>query len=236
MKTLFALIPVALAALASVSCAANPGVTAGANPHDMTVAQHRAAADREERTAESLEARYDPNATKSESFCRSGPSDADICWDTTTNPTDKYKEQADVHRLRARDHQNAALYLLESEREHCEGVPTSARVASPLSDQSVASVRVITGEGAAFKLRKDASVDLSRLEQLLACYRARVAAAGYSDADAKECSIAIEKADSEIVDGDDGPVLTMTAEDPDVAHAIIACAEEHDTSQAPNAP
>jgi hypothetical protein len=233
MKPLHALIPTAFASLALVACASNPGVTRGANPYDMSVAHHEAAAQQEEHAAVLQEAKYDPDATVSTTRCRADPFGQNNCWESVENPTEKYREQAALHRKRAKDHLAAAVALLAAEQEACAGLPPETGATGPLTAESVASVQLLAGEGAAIRLRSDPQVSVAKLEQAVACHRAHMASLGFVGASMKDCPLALEKADTDVSSSEGGPIVTVTAEDPKVARAIIARAQalaQHDAS------
>jgi hypothetical protein len=102
-------------------------------PDDMSVAQHRAEADKEEAAARAHATQYDPAATRAASFRPLGPGEAKPLYPISAyNPTETHLSDADRHHAHALEHQQAARLLERFEQKECRDFPPATRAACPL--------------------------------------------------------------------------------------------------------
>lgn len=196
MKTRF--LPL-LIALPVLSCATTPG----SRPHDMSTAQHEAAAQREEAVASGHQARFEPNATITRERCRplSGAGRyADIndlsytCWTSVSNPTEAHRRMAEEHRHHAADHRAGSAALREAEARACAGLEPDDRDTSPFEHaEDLASVVPLMfpepglgqtpGQkrlaGAIVAFRAVPGMTAAWLQRLVDCHLARNASLGH---------------------------------------------------------
>ena len=105
----------------SVTLAASAcGHAAGTQPHDMSAAQHQAAAAQEEDQASGHAAQHDPAADRNEERCSAGK--GRVCWTVTTNPTQGHVKTAEEHRELAAQHRAASQALQSAEVRACTGI------------------------------------------------------------------------------------------------------------------
>lgn len=107
------------------------GAAAGTQPHDMSQAQHEAAASSEEKQAEPHAAQYDPNATETTEKCAAGR--GRVCWSETANPTAAHGKEAADHRALAAKHRAASKALQDAEAQACSGISEEDRDESPFA-------------------------------------------------------------------------------------------------------
>jgi len=103
-------------------------------PDDMTAAQHREEAAREDRAAQQHARDYDPHATVPSPFRPpAAAATGDYAFPVAVyNPTELQLARADEHRAHARQHQKAAEALERFEAAECLNFPPSTRAACPL--------------------------------------------------------------------------------------------------------
>jgi len=103
-------------------------------PDDMSAAQHRDEAARENAAAAQHAKDYDPHASVPSPFRpASGPGTGDgVSSPGVYNPTEMELRRADEHRAHARQHEKAAQALEHFEAAECVGFPPAARAACPL--------------------------------------------------------------------------------------------------------
>lgn len=100
----------------------------GARPDDMSAAEHREAARRDEKKAAEEEAKYDPDAARGEQSWNNKIYFPEKIY----NPTEKHQFNANEYKEYARQHREAAQKLEEYEVEECAAFPKSTRVKCPL--------------------------------------------------------------------------------------------------------
>jgi hypothetical protein len=120
-----------LAAAAGGGCGTNRDAV---KPDDMSAAQHREQAARENQAAREHAKDYDPKATMPSPFrpAAGGGSGEYLFPLSVYNPTEVQLAYADQHRAHARQHEKAAQALERFEAEECVGFPPAARAACPL--------------------------------------------------------------------------------------------------------
>jgi hypothetical protein len=102
-------------------------------PDDMSAAEHRAEAARENEAARQHTKDYNPHATVPSPFRPAAGPPADYPFPVEVyNPTDGNLVRADAHRAHARAHEKAAQALERFEDSECLNFPPSTRAACPL--------------------------------------------------------------------------------------------------------
>ena len=196
--------------------------TAGANPHDMSLAEHDAAARQEEQVAEAHLAKYDPNAKKTKRSCAGVAYTADnTCQTFVVNPTEKHLEQAELHRKMAADHRAAGHALRETEDAACPGVSHDARTANPLPSTNIQSVTALYDRGATLLLRAAPELTEDALQRRLDCHLARVATLGFEDSKMSSCPLSIRGVSAEVDQTTAGLAVRIEADDPRAAAEVL---------------
>lgn len=126
-----------LTLLLLVTAASSCGTGGGAvKPDEMSAAEHRAEAARENEAARQHRKDYDPQATVPSPFrpaASAAPAPGDHAFPPSVyNPTEVELWQADDHRAHARQHEKAAQALERFEAAECIAFPPVARAACPL--------------------------------------------------------------------------------------------------------
>ena len=127
-----------LTLLLLVTAAGGCGLGGGAvKPDEMSAAQHRDEAARENEAARQHRKGYDPEATVSSPFRPAAgavpvPGGSNLSPPAVYNPTEVELWRADDHRAHARGHEKAAQALERFEAAACIGFPPVARAACPL--------------------------------------------------------------------------------------------------------
>jgi hypothetical protein len=118
-------------AIAAMGCGTGKDAV---KPDDMSAAQHRAEATRENEAARQHAEDYDPHATVPSPFRPAGAAaPGDFLFPMSVyNPTDGELTRADEHRAHARAHERAAEALERFEDAECLNFPPSTRAACPL--------------------------------------------------------------------------------------------------------
>jgi hypothetical protein len=122
-----------LLVLATAAVACGTGKDA-VKPDDMSAAQHREEAARENEAARQHAKDYNPRATVPSPFrAAAAPAPGEFVFPVAVyNPTDGELARADAHRAHAREHQRAAEALERFEDAECLNFPPSTRAACPL--------------------------------------------------------------------------------------------------------
>ncbi|HXT99398.1 MAG TPA: hypothetical protein VN903_00305 [Polyangia bacterium] len=145
-----------LAILVLVSAASGCGTGGGSvKPDDMSAAQHRDEAARENAAAREHSKSYDPKATVPTPFRpTAGAGSTEYVFSPSVyNPTEVQLQRADEHRAHARQHENAAEALERYEAAECFNFPPATRAACPLLgpvtriDDTAAGVKVTFAPG-----------------------------------------------------------------------------------------
>lgn len=194
-------------AVFSLACASS-----GTRPHEMSVAGHEAAAEREAAEAAEHQAQYDPKAI---STTYSGDS---IGWDLWINPTSPHLARADRHRRLAQEHRAAAEALREAEARACQGVAERDRDLSPFF-QRADIVRVELpggGEGGdpIVVFRRVPGLTQASLQALIDCHLARSASMNHEMPEMDYCPLAIEGVHATVSEAPDGLAVTLSAAKP----------------------
>jgi len=132
-----------LLVLATAAVACGTGKDA-VKPDDMSAAQHREEAARENEAARQHAKDYNPRATVPSPFrAAAAPAPGEFVFPVAVyNPTDGELARADAHRAHAREHQRAAEALERFEDAECLNFPPSTRAACPLLGPVAPGTRV----------------------------------------------------------------------------------------------
>lgn len=207
------------------------GGTAGARPHDMSEAQHEAAASREERAAAGHAGQYNLAAAETKEECSPAKR---ICWKETRNPTGEHREDAEKHRKMAADHRAAAQALRDAEARSCVGIPDEDRDMSPFRHQRDISgvkehvVRITLGRGQVDKttgadivFRAVPGMTVEWLQRIVDCHLARAAAVGHDMPEMSYCPLMLKNVSAQVTSTGNGFAVGVTSEDPDTVKEII---------------
>lgn len=195
-----------LGALAIVGGCA-PG---GTRPHEMSVAGHQAAAQREDANAGTHHALYNPSVAESYERCSGGPAASklsgyvDNCWIALRNPTDAHVRMAEQHRSLAEKHRAAAQTLVGVEARACVGVSEYDRDVSPFAHrEDIATVAPILDQalgsrggplvertrGARITFHDVPGLTAERLQTIVDCHLARNAVLGHDSPEMLDCPL-----------------------------------------------
>ena len=219
MKVAQRLIPYAYATplLFAVGCG---GAAAGTKPHDMSTAQHEAAAKHEEAAS-----RGDAPGAAS---C-SQP----VCWGSTAGQNAPDDEQARHHMELAEQHRAAAQALRDAEASACVGIEPSDRATSPFYHRqdivSVSKVELPVQEGqdvatqfaggqAVFRAVPGLTVEW--LQRLVDCHQARAASVGYAMPEMSYCPLMLKDVKATVSSVHGGFAVAIASNDPETSAEI----------------
>lgn len=187
-------------ALALTLVASACGAAAGTQPHDMSAADHQAAAAQEEEQAAGHAAQHDPNAQETIAPCEGG--NGRVCWTDTVNPTEEHKKDAEQHHHLASQHRAASQALVDAEKSACAGISDEDRdispfsrtadivSVSPLHDNVAAGKSTQTREsGASIVFRATPGLTAEWLQRIVDCHAARNAAVGHDMPEMTNCPL-----------------------------------------------
>jgi hypothetical protein len=219
------LVTSALTAFALAACAP---ITPGAEPHQMSAAQHEAAATSQERTAELHSAQYNPQASVTAEQCRTRG-----CWTSVTNPTAEHLKEAEKYRKMAADHRAASQALRDAEARACVGISEDDRDMSPFEHrEDIASVEpltisTMTGKnqyartvGAVITFRARPGMTAQWLQRVIDCHLARNAALGHDVPGMSDCPLVPKGVTAKVTATDTGFAVAVRAEDTDTIAEI----------------
>jgi hypothetical protein len=226
-----------------LGCATTPG----ARPHDMSTAQHEAAAQGEQQTAQTHAEQYDPSATVTRERCsprggRARGADSigsDVCWTSETNSTDVHRRAAEEHRRHAADHRKASAALREAEAKACIGIAADDRDMSPFEHgEDIAGVaplnerrtsgKVSTEQpvGATVTFRAVQGMTAEWLQRVVDCHVARNASLGHNVPEMPNCPLVVKGAEARVSSTGNGFAVEIRSSDPAVAREILARAQK----------
>jgi hypothetical protein len=188
-------------------------------PDDMSAAQHREEAAREDEAARRHMKDYDPHATVPSPFRPAAGPAADYPFPVAVyNPTEGQLSRVDEHRAHARAHEKAAEALERFEDSECLNFPPSTRAACPLLSP-VAHVDDVPG-GVRVKFMPGTRVDavLSHMR----CHYAYARARGFEEA--TTCPLYMRGID--INQAKDPLAIEITTADPDQVAELRARSRE----------
>ncbi len=230
--------PTLLIAFLMSSCATTPG----SHPHEMSSAQHEAAAKAEERVAAGHDAQYVPNAAAPKEKCspRSGPSlrtgfDPEVCWTSVVNPTDVHRRVADEHRRHAADHRGGSSALRDAEARACVGITPDDRDISPFEHKediaTVEPLNVGAGGakqpsmrlvGATVTFRAVQGMTTEWLQRVIECHVARNAALGHVVPEMPNCPLVPNGVEAHVTSSGNDFAVAIRSNDMPVAQEILA--------------
>lgn len=210
---------------------------AGTQAHDMSAAQHQAAASREDHQASTHAAQFDPNASESQTRCSMGK--GRVCWTQAINPTASHGDTAEKHRELAAKHRAASQTLRDAEASACTGISDEDRDTSPFAHtQDIRSVSKLTREDATGKSRltRDAGATIvfratpgltaEWLQRIVDCHLARNAAVGHDMPEMPYCPLVPRDAKATVRSVGDGFAVSVASADPASAAAIWGRAQK----------
>lgn len=222
----------------SVTLAASAcGHAAGTQPHDMSAAQHQAAAAREEDQASQHAEQHDPDAVQTEKRC--SPGKGRVCWTATTNPTQGHVKTADEHRELAAQHRAASQALQGAEARACTGIDDADRDVSPFAhgadirsvsqfreEKVVGKNRVTRDAGATIVFRATPGLTVEWLQRIVDCHLARNAAVGHDMPEMAYCPLVPRGVQANVRSVGDGFAVDVRADDAETAEEIWRRAQQ----------
>jgi hypothetical protein len=201
-------------ALVAIGVALAGCAATGTRPHDMSVAEHEAAARSEEAAAQKEAKQYDEDAWEAPEGC------GDFCFSTWSNPTSEHAIAARKHRQLAAEHREASAALREAEHESCKGIPERDRDISPFFHRGdIVGVSVEDDDEPpshfAIRFRPVAGVDAEKMQRLVDCHLARNAARGHVAPEMPYCPLVPRGVSAEVEA--EGSVLVVELEVDDEA-------------------
>ena len=209
-----------------LGCAADPGT----QPRDMSVAQHEAKAEQEQKAADEHAAQHDPAANARATQC-SGKSG---CWTSVSNPTARHAEDAQKHRELAQKHRAASAVLSETEARSCAGITADDRDISPFYHrEDIASVSPLledikSGKGVVKKevgttivFRAVPGLTAEWLQRLADCHIARAAAVGHEMPEMNYCPLVVDGARAKVTSVGDGFAVNVSADEASAIAEIV---------------
>jgi len=209
----------------------------GTTPEAAGAAEHRAAAEREERRLYRHQDLYDPKARQNVRRCdtaNAGHAPGEpICWVETINPTAVHLQEVEFHRMRAAEHRKSARELRAVEERACAGLAPDDRDVSPFSHRGdilgvsplaagPAPRREASVEGATVLFRPVPGLTVAELQQLVDCHLARNATIGYETVTGEMggCLLTQQGTRATVRALDGGFAVDVTADDADARHEI----------------
>ena len=213
---------------------------AGTDPHDMSVAQHEAAAAQEQQQDTAHSAQVDPNARAEQTRC--SPGKGSICWTEMVNPTAPHMKTAEEHRTLAAQHRSASQALRDAEASACAGLSADDRDTSPFAHtadiQSVAKLEQRaatyadtqgTDGGATIVFRAAPGLTTEWLQRIVNCHIARNSAAGHDMPEMPYCPLVPRGVQANVRSVGDGFAVDVVSKDPATAAEIWRRAQQLQT-------
>ncbi|MEN9578424.1 MAG: hypothetical protein RJA70_1433 [Pseudomonadota bacterium] len=211
------------------------GGAAGTQPHDMSAAQHQAAAEREEGQATEHAAQYDPAAEQTKERCAKGR----VCWTVASNATEGHAKTAEEHQELAAKHRLASQALRDAEARACNGIDETDRDVSPFARsadiRSVSQLReetqvgrnkVARDAGATIVFRATPGLTVEWLQRIVDCHLARNAAVGHDMPEMEYCPVVTPGAQAKVRSVGDGFAVDVRADDAESAQEIWRRAQQ----------
>jgi hypothetical protein len=219
--------------VALAACAAPR--TPGAQPHEMSAAQHEAAAKQLEQGAALHQAQYNPEAAVTTKRCN--PRSA-TCWTSTTNPTAEHLEEAKKLRQMAADHRAGSQALRDAESQACAGLSDEDRDIGPFTHrEDIASVEPLTESantgyepatriaGAVVTFRAVPGMTAQWLQRLANCHLARNAALGHDVPEMPYCPLVPKGVTATVAPTSTGFAVTVRSDDQAAADEVLRRAQ-----------
>ncbi|HKP64188.1 MAG TPA: hypothetical protein VJV78_45945 [Polyangiales bacterium] len=205
--------------------------SSGTDPHEMSAAQHEAAATREQEQGAAHAAQHDPNATMEQTECPSG--ERTVCWTKTVNPTAGHIKSSDEHTQLAAQHRAASQTLRTAEATACAGLRDQDRDTSPFAHtadiQGVTELKAQgpsyqgstgTDGGATVVFRATKGLTVEWLQRIVNCHLARNAALGHDVPEMPYCPLVPNGVQAKVRSVGDGFAVDVTSKDPATAAEI----------------
>lgn len=210
-----------------VGCVSTPG----ANPHDMSAAQHQAAANDHDQLADAHAGQYSADASATVWRC----SRRGACWTSTTNPTAAHQDEAKKHQRMAADHRAASQALRDAEARACVGLADEDRDSSPFDHRDdIASVEplsenVSSGKGgqppkmtgAVITFRALPGLTAEWLQRVVDCHLARNAALGHDVPEMPSCPLVPKNVTARVTSTGAGFAVAVRSDDSDTAVEVL---------------
>ena len=200
-----------------LGCAADPGT----KPHDMSAAQHDAAANQEMQAASGHAEQHDPAATKQSTDCAGRG-----CWTSVSNPTAQHGDDAKRHRELAQKHRAASTALVDAEAHACVGLSEDDRDMSPFHHrEDIESVSPLVEEvkagkgttkkevGTTIVFRAVPGLTAEWLQRVVDCHLARAAAVGHDMPEMPYCPLVPKGAKAKVTSVGNGFAVNVSADD-----------------------
>lgn len=220
------------------SCTTTPG----SRPHDMSIAQHEATAEQEERTALQHAALYDHKASVTATRCQTEGrttvrGESDLCWTSVVNPTDAHRIAAEERQRRATDHRAGSAALREAEARACVGIAPADRDMSPFEHtddiESVSALKLSEHEaphkmphemlvGAIVRFRAVSGMTTEWLQRVVVCHLARHASLGHVVPEMPNCPLVPKGVTATVSSTGGGFAVAIESSDPTTAQDILA--------------
>jgi hypothetical protein len=215
------------------------GHAAGTQPHDMSAAEHQAAAAREEDDASQHAGQHDPEAAQTKERCLAGK--GRVCWTATTNPTQGHVKTAEEHRELAAQHRAASQALRDAEARACAGIDDADRDVSPFAHGAdIRSVSQLREEydggnyknsesrdaGATIDFRATPGLTVEWFQRIVDCHVARNAAVGHDMPEMAYCPLVPRGAQANVRSVGDGFAVDVRADDAETAQEIWRRAQQ----------
>ena len=216
--------------------------TPGSMPHEMSVAQHEAAARGEDELADSHKAQRDLSDGVTHVRCApaqgASSRDAaavDACWTSAADGGDEHLRSAEEHRRRAADHRAGSAALRDAEVRACVGVSTDDRDTSPFEHgRDIESVvpleeRTVGGKssfmhtiGATVTFRAVPGMTAEWLQRVIECHLARNASVGHVVPGMPDCPLVPTGVTARVSSTGSGFAVAIRSDDADTAREILA--------------
>jgi hypothetical protein len=203
-------------ALVFAGCASSQGT----RPHDMSTAQHEAAAEREHATAEQHEKLSQTDKTGAQRDAQAGR------WMSVTNPTAQHKADAARHRELAMKHREGSQALRDAEASACVGIREGDRDTSPFYhreditsvsqiDRAVQRGNVRAGQlaGGRAVFRAVPGLTAEWLQRVVNCHLARATATGNNMPEMPYCPLVLKDVKATVLSTGDGFAIDVTTAD-----------------------
>ncbi len=211
----------------------------GTNPHDMSVADHRAEAARDDRIAQKHMDQSQPQ--RNFRVCESGAGAAAprgggwiACWTSVRTATQEHERSArKLHEIAAK-HRAAADALVEAEARACTDLSESDRDLSPFYHrEDIASAKPLeqpahTGKmstvklvGATVVFRAVPGLSAELLQRLVDCHIARAAALGHDVPEMSYCPLMLKGIEARVAPTGEGLAVAIRSQEPATAKAIL---------------
>lgn len=210
---------------------------AGTAPHEMSAAEHQAAAQHEDQQAGGHEAQFDPNARQAEVTCK--PSRGRVCWTAWENPTAEHKISAAEHQELAAKHRAASKELADAESRACAGLSEEDRDTSPFAhgadissvtqlkeEKRIGKASVTKETGATIVFRATPGLTAEWLQRIVDCHLARNSAVGHDMPEMSFCPLVPRGVQAKVHSSGAGFAVDVRSDDAETAAEIWKRAQQ----------